>query len=673
MIFFQNTNKMLIMSKKIPVGVDVLKDKIKRISGRAGVYRMISAGGNVLYVGKAKNLKKRLTNYTHLDKLSIRIRQMVEQVADLIVIETPGETEALILENDLIKQYRPYYNVLLKDDKSFPFILITSDFPPRLQKYRGHKNIKGDYYGPFASGLAVNKTITEIQKVFGLRTCPNTYYANRTRPCLLYQIGRCTGPCCDMISKEGYMERVAQTKAFLRGEKTKFQDILLQQMNELAAQMRYEEAAAVRDKIQFLNQIQSTDAQGSLGESDIIALYREGAKACIQIFFYRSDKASGNVFYMLENTDDESEAGFLSSFILQFYDTIPAPKHIYVSHKIEDGLAEALSQKAGYKIAVSSGPFKSLRKKLMQQALINAAQTFKQQVSDEETKEQTWNELRELLGIETLDKVEVYDNSHIQGASAVGAMIAANMDGFQKNWYRRYNITGLYNMGTKHNTSIKSNAKSDNHGQMEDAEARRGLSVPGVHDALSTEATVQLSMRTDLERFNDDFGMMREVLTRRLTRGMKENDLPSAMIIDGGKGQLSSVMEIFDELGVKGIALMSVAKGEKRNAGKETLYLSTAPTTPINLDEKSNLQHLIQRLRDEAHRFAIGTHRQKRAKNMFHETLKDIEGIGNKRKKDLMAHFGSVREIAGASIAQLMRVPGISEKIAKKVYTFYHG
>lgn len=673
MIFFQNTNKMLIMSKKIPVGVDVLKDKIKRISGRAGVYRMISAGGNVLYVGKAKNLKKRLTNYTHLDKLSIRIRQMVEQVADLIVIETPGETEALILENDLIKQYRPYYNILLKDDKSFPFILITSDFPPRLQKYRGHKNIKGDYYGPFASGLAVNKTITEIQKVFGLRTCPNTYYANRTRPCLLYQIGRCTGPCCDMISKEGYMERVAQTKAFLRGEKTKFQDILLQQMNELAAQMRYEEAAAVRDKIQFLNQIQSTDAQGSLGESDIIALYREGAKACIQIFFYRSDKASGNVFYMLENTDDESEAGFLSSFILQFYDTIPAPKHIYVSHKIEDGLAEALSQKAGYKIAVSSGPFKSLRKKLMQQALINAAQTFKQQVSDEEMKEQTWNELRELLGLETLEKVEVYDNSHIQGASAVGAMIAANMDGFQKNWYRRYNITGLYNIGTKHNTSIKSNAKSDNHGQMEDAEAHKGLSVPGVHDALSTEATVQLPMRTDLERFNDDFGMMREVLTRRLTRGMKENDLPSAMIIDGGKGQLSSVMEIFDELGVKGIALMSVAKGEKRNAGKETLYLSTAPTRPINLDEKSNLQHLIQRLRDEAHRFAIGTHRQKRAKNMFHETLKDIEGIGNKRKKDLMAHFGSVREIAGASIAQLMRVPGISEKIAKKVYTFYHG
>lgn len=607
------------MNKKIQTGVEVLKEKIKRVSSRPGVYRMISAGGNVLYVGKAKNLKKRLTNYTHLDKLSIRIRQMVEQVADLIVIETAGETEALILENDLIKQYRPYYNVLLKDDKSFPFILITSDYPPRLQKYRGHKNIKGDYYGPFASGLAVNKTITEIQKVFGLRTCPNTYYANRTRPCLLYQIGRCTGPCCDMISKEGYMERVAQTKAFLRGEKTKFQDILLIQMNELAAQMRYEEAAAVRDKIQFLNQIQSTDAQGSLGESDIIALYREGAKACIQIFFYRSDKASGNVFYMLENTDDESEAGFLSSFILQFYDTIPAPKHIYVSHKVEDGLAEALSQKAGRKIIVSSGPFKSIRKKLMEQALINAAQTFKQQESSEELKEQTWDELRQLLGLEHLEKVEVYDNSHIQGASAVGAMIAANMEGFQKKWYRRYNIDG-------------------------------------------TRAQT-----------NDDFGMMKEVLTRRLTRGLNENDLPSAMIIDGGKGQLSSVMEIFNELGIKGIALMSVAKGEKRNAGKETLYLSTAPTTPINLDEKSNLQHLIQRLRDEAHRFAIGTHRQKRAKNMFHETLKDIEGIGDKRKKDLMTHFGSVREIAGASIASLMRVPGISEKIAKKVYTFYHG
>lgn len=619
MIFFEITNKILTMSKKTQIGVTVLQDKIKRISSRSGVYRMISAGGNVLYVGKAKNLKKRLTNYTHLDKLSIRIRQMVEQVADLIVIETPGETEALILENDLIKQYRPHYNVLLKDDKSFPFILITSDFPPRLQKYRGHKNIKGDYYGPFASGLAVNKTITEIQKVFGLRTCPNTYYAHRTRPCLLYQIGRCTGPCCEMISKEGYLERVAQTKAFLRGERTKFQEILMQQMNELAAQMRYEEAAAIRNKIQFLNQIQSTDAQGSLGESDLIALYQEGSKACIQVFFYRSDKASGNVFYMLENTDDESEAGFLSSFILQFYDTIPAPKHIYVSHKVEDGLSEALSQKAGRKISVSAGPFKSLRKKLMEQALINAAQTFKQQVSSDEAKEQTWNELKELLSLDTLEKVEVYDNSHIQGASAVGAMIAANSEGFQKKWYRRYNIDG-------------------------------------------TRAQT-----------NDDFGMMREVLKRRLSRGLHENDLPSAMIIDGGKGQLSSVMEIFEELNIKDIALMSVAKGEKRNAGKETLYLSSAPTTPIHLDEKSNLQHLIQRLRDEAHRFAIGTHRQKRAKNMFHETLKDIEGIGDKRKKDLMAHFGSVREIAGASIASLMRVPGISEKIAKKIYTFYHG
>lgn len=617
------------MSKKTEIGVKVLQEKIKHVSLRPGVYRMLSKEGTVLYVGKAKNLKKRLTNYTHLDKLSIRIRQMVEQVADLIVIETAGETEALLLENDLIKQFRPYYNILLKDDKSFPFILITSDYPPRLQKYRGHKNIKGDYYGPFASGLAVNKTITEIQKVFGLRTCPNSYYAHRTRPCLLYQIGRCTGPCCNLITKEAYMERVLQTKAFLRGEKTKFQELLLTQMQELAAEQRYEEAAILRDKIQFLNQIQSTDASGSLGESDIIALYSENGTACIQVFFYRSDKATGNVFYMINHTDDLTDSDLLSSFILQFYDTIPAPKYVYTSHLVAEGLEEALSQKQKRAVKISAGPFKSMRKKLMEQALINAKQTYVTQMTTAEIKDQTWEELRELLGIDALEKVEIYDNSHIQGTAAVGAMVAATKDGFQKNLYRRFNIDG-------------------------------------------TRAQT-----------NDDFGMMREVLTRRITRGMHENDLPSAMIIDGGKGQLSSVKQIFDELGVTDIALMGVAKGEKRNAGKETLFLyadhlgDSADGSPlvreIHLDEKSNLQHLIQRLRDEAHRFAIGSHRQKRAKNMFHETLKDIEGIGDKRKKDLMVHFGSVREIAGASIAQLMRVPGINEKIAKKIYTFYHG
>lgn len=605
------------MTKNPLIGVQVLIDKLKRISSRAGVYRMVSKTGTVLYVGKAKNLKKRLTNYTHLDKLSFRIGKMVEQVADLIVIETAGETEALLLENDLIKQYRPYYNVLLKDDKSFPSILITADESPRIQKYRGNRKTKGDYFGPFASGLAVSKTITEIQKVFGLRTCPNSYFSNRSRPCLLYQIGRCSAPCCECISKETYQERVRQTKAFLRGEKIHFQDELISQMNKLSAEQHYEEAAAVRDKIQFLNQIQSTDAETSMGESDIIALYTDGTQACVQVFFYRAGKATGNVFYLLQNTDDMSPGDILSAFILQFYDTLPPPKQIYTSHPVTEGLQQALSEHQKKTIKINSGPFKSIRKKLMEQALINAQTTYRQQVNTREVAEKTWKELQDLLHLSHLEKIEIYDNSHIQGASAVGAMVAATVSGFQKNLYRRFNIDG------------------------------------------------------SIAKTNDDFGMMREVLHRRLTRGLAENDLPSAMIIDGGKGQLSSAKQIFDELGITDVALMAVAKGEKRNAGKETLFLST-DSTPIHLDEKGNLQHLIQRLRDESHRYAIGSHRQKRAKNMFHETLLDIEGIGAKRKKDLMIHFGSVREIAGASLAGLMRVPGINEKIAKKIYTFYH-
>lgn len=601
------------------IGVQVIIEKLKNISARPGVYRMLSAGGTVMYVGKAKNLKKRLTNYTHLDKLSVRIHQMVEQVADLIVIETAGETEALLLESDLIKQYRPYYNILLKDDKSFPFILITADAVPRLQKYRGAKNIRGDYFGPFPSGLAVNKTIAEIQKVFGLRTCPDSYYAHRTRPCLLYQIGRCTGPCCDCISRDDYMERVRQTRAFLKGERIQIQDDLIRQMQSLSADLRYEEAAAVRDKIQFLNQIQSATPQGSLGETDIVALYTNEISACVQVFFYRSDKASGNTFYMLPHVEDMSPHDILSHFLLQFYDTLPPAKNILVSHSVDEAIESVLAQKHGKGVRISAGPFKGMRKKLMEQAVTNAETTYVQQMAAEKISHETWLELAELLGRKSLDKVEIYDNSHIQGAYAVGAMVAATESGFQKKLYRRFNIDGT------------------------------------------------------IAKTNDDFGMMREVLKRRLTRGRVEGDLPSAMIIDGGKGQLSAALDIFNELGVTDVALMAVAKGEQRNAGHETMFLSTDPTRPVHLDEKGNLQHLIQRLRDEAHRFAIGSHRQKRAKNMFHETLKDIEGIGDKRKKDLMIHFGSVREIAGASVAQLMRVPGINEKIAKKIYTFYHG
>ncbi len=599
-------------------GAELLRQKIQSVSHRAGVYRMLDAQGHVLYVGKAKNLKNRLTNYIRTDQLSNRIRQMVSHVADLIIIETAGETEAFLLENNLIKKFKPYYNILLKDDKSYPYIVITDDETPRLIRYRGERGRKGTYFGPFSSSLAVKKTVSELQKIFKLRTCNNTAFYNRTRPCLLYQIKRCSGPCCDCISKEEYLKSVQEAKNFMKGEKSEIQRVLQHKMEELAAAFQYEEAALVRDKILALHHIQDTDSETVIKQTDFAAIYIKNGQGCLQLFFYRGGHAEGNIIQMLPDINNDNLDEILSSCLMQIYDKIPAPRQLYISEPVENGLSEALSEKAGYTVHISSGPFRGARKKLMNQALKNAEQTFNARQNETQIKVAVWEELRQLLQIDRLDKVEVYDNSHIQGTAAVGAMIAANIDGFQKKWYRRFNIDG-------------SNAKT-----------------------------------------NDDFGMMREVMYRRLKRGIVENDLPSAMLIDGGKGQLSSVQQIMDELGIHSIALLAVAKGEQRNAGKETLFLGTEPDKEIHLDLKSDLIHLIQRLRDEAHRFAIGSHRIKRAKNMFHETLTEIEGIGEKRKKALLQHFGSPRAIASASLEQIRRVEGISEKIAKKIYTFYH-
>lgn len=612
--------KGIIDSMTEKTGVQCLVQKLSTVSERSGVYRMLDENGVVLYVGKAKNLKKRLINYTHWDKLSNRIRQMVSRIRDVITIETAGEAEAFILENNLIKQYKPFYNILLKDDKSYPYILITRDEVPRLMRYRGARTVKGDYFGPFASGLAVSQTIKELQKIFGLRTCTNSYFSNRTRPCLLYQIGRCSGPCTGCITPELYAERVRQAKAFMRGESVDIQMELTRQMQDLAASEAYEQAAIVRDKILALNRIQNTDSETPLLQTDIVAVYRQGDSACIQVFFFRSGHAEGNTVHFLEQipTDDFSET--LASFLMQFYDKVPPPKQIITSEPLDNSLADALSQKADYAVHITFGRYlRGGRRKAMEQALKNAQRAYEQHVQESSIRTDVWEQLRVLLNISTLDKIEVYDNSHIQGSFAVGAMIAATVDGFQKKDYRRYNIDG-------------------------------------------TRAQT-----------NDDFGMMREVLLRRLSRGIAEKNLPSALLIDGGKGQLSSVMSILNELKINTIAVLAIAKGEKRNAGLETFYLGTDPDTPIHLDLKGDLIHLLQRLRDEAHRFAIGTHRAKRAKNMLHESLTDIEEIGEKRKKALILHFGSAREVAGASEEQLARVPGISAKIAKKIYTFYHG
>ena len=599
-------------------GADLIRQKLKTVSERAGVYRMLDAGGNILYVGKAKNLKKRLTNYTHPDRLSYRIRQMVSETSDLITIETEGEAEAFILESDLIKKFRPYYNILLKDDKSYPYILLTHEDTPRLLKYRGSRSIRGSYFGPFPSGLAVRETIKTLQKIFGLRTCNNTYFSNRSRPCLLYQIGRCSGPCTGQISSADYAKNVDQTLAFLRGDHLTLQDDLTRKMLEFSARQEYEQAAKLRDRLLALNQIQDTRTQNPINDTDVVGFYRQGDTACIQVFFYRSGPNGGNSIHFLKHLGDDSDSDILGSFLMQFYDRVPPPRRILMSLPPPPGLEEALSHKAGFPIRLSR-PARGQLTLLVQRAVQNATQSYRTQAQADDIRAEVWDELRTLLHLPRLDKVEVYDNSHIQGAFAVGAMIAATADGFQKKLYRRFNIDG-------------------------------------------TRAQT-----------NDDFGMMREVLTRRLTRGLTEGDLPSALLIDGGKGQLSAVLSILRDLHLDNLAVLAIAKGEKRNAGLETFYLGSDPETPIHLDLKGDLIHLLQRLRDEAHRFAIGTHRARRARNMFHETLTDIEDIGDRRKKALMLHFGSARAVAGASVDQLARVPGISRRLAEKIYAFYHG
>ncbi|MDD3668897.1 MAG: excinuclease ABC subunit UvrC [Alphaproteobacteria bacterium] len=596
-------------------GPAVFHKKLPHISHKPGVYRMLDAGGAVLYVGKAKDLRKRLTNYTLADKLTARIAQMVQKTADIAIIETAGETEALLLENDLIKQYRPPYNILLKDDKSFPYIVLTDDACPRVMKYRGRRAKTGSFFGPFASGAAVSQTLNEIQKVFGIRSCTNSYFAHRTRPCLQYQMKRCLGPCCRCVSDEDYRAQVAAARDFLLGNTSELQQRLTRQMQAEAAAQNYERAAALRDKITALNQIQDTRSGAPLTQSDIVAVHRDGTDACIQVFFYRSGRSEGNVAHFVKDIADITES--LESFLMQFYDAVIPPAHLLVSERVGGDLAQALSRRAGFAVSVQSGGFKNIKRTLMRQAVANARRAFKEEAAERGLNARTWDALQRMVRAPKLEKIEVFDNSHIQGAFAVGAQIVATRAGFQKKLYRKYNI-----------------------GQA----------------------------RTD-----DDFGMMREVMRRRLARGLADGDLPDLFLIDGGRGQLSSVLAVRNELGAGGPAVMAMAKGANRNAGNEIFYLGDAPATPVVLDGKSDVMHLLQRLRDEAHRFAVGSHRAKRAQNMLHSSLTDIGDIGGKRKKALMLHFGSARAVAGASVDQLMRVPGISRALAEKIYAFYHG
>jgi excinuclease ABC subunit C len=611
----------------IEAGVAAIRNVLKTLPVRPGVYRMQDARGDVLYVGKARALRNRVTNYTQVARLPKRLQRMVSQTRSLTIVTTRTEAEALLLEAQLIKRFRPAYNVLLRDDKSFPFILLREDHAfPRVQKHRGARRSKGSYYGPFASAGSVTRTLNALQKLFLLRSCSDSFFANRSRPCLLYQIKRCSAPCVDRISREDYGELVEDAKAFLAGKSTGVQTRLGKAMAEAAEAQDYELAGVYRDRLRALTYIQGSQtvhAEG-LGDADIFALACKGGAMCIQAFFIRGGQNWGHRAFFPAHTNDVPEAEVLSSFLVQFYEDMPPPRRILVDRDLPDRplLEEALCERGGHKVAIDR-PQRGDRRKLMEQARRNAEEALERRMAETTTQGRLLRELADTFELpEPPKRIEVYDNSHIMGTNATGAMIVAGPEGFRKNNYRKFNI-------------------------------KRPETQPG-----------------------DDFAMMREVLERRFARLEKEDpdrsggDWPDLLLIDGGKGQLSAVCEILEDAGVHDVPVVAVSKGPDRNAGREIFHMPGG--REISLPPNSALLFYLQRLRDEAHRFAIGTHRQKRAKSMTTSSLDEVPGIGPNRKRALLMHFGTARAVKGAALEDLERAPGISRTMARQLYDYFH-
>ncbi|SFL59674.1 excinuclease ABC subunit UvrC [Shimia aestuarii] len=610
-----------------PTGYACIHGYLKTLDGSPGVYRMLDAQARVLYVGKARNLRARVSNYARPGGHSGRIARMISETASMMFLTTKTETEALLLEQNLIKQLKPKYNVLLRDDKSFPNILVSKahDFP-QIKKHRGAKKEKGSYYGPFASAGAVNRTLNQLQKVFLLRNCSDAMFESRTRPCLLYQIKRCSGPCVDKISKADYAESVRDAERFLAGRSTQIQETLAKQMQAASDAMEFEQAASLRDRIKALTNVQS--AQGinprGVAEADVIALHMEKGQACVQVFFIRGHQNWGNRdFYPRVGAEIEA-AEVLEAFIGQFYDTKDPARQLILSHGIEnaDLMADALTQKLGRKVEILV-PQRGEKAELVAGAARNARESLARKMSETATQAKLLKGLAEAFDLEgPPQRIEVYDNSHIQGTNAVGAMIVAGPEGFMKNSYRKFNIKG---------------------------------------DALTP---------------GDDFGMMKEVLTRRFKRLLKEDPdrengmWPDLLLIDGGAGQVSAVAEIMREMGVEDIPMVGVAKGVDRDAGKEEFH--RVGQRVMALRHNDPVLYFVQRLRDEAHRFAIGTHRAKRAKAIGATPLDDVPGVGATRKRALLAHFGSTKAVSRANLADLKAVDGISDALAETIYDYFH-
>ncbi|MFQ6546666.1 excinuclease ABC subunit UvrC [Aestuariibius sp. 2305UL40-4] len=611
-----------------PKGYACIAAYVKQLDASPGVYRMLDEQARVLYVGKARNLKARVTSYSRpSNQHSARITRMIRETASMMFLTTKTETEALLLEQNLIKQLKPKYNVLLRDDKSFPNILVGREHSfPQIKKHRGAKKEKGDYYGPFASAGAVNRTINQLQKVFLLRNCSDATFDSRTRPCLLYQIKRCSAPCVGYVSEDEYAGLVKDADRFLQGKTTAVQAQLADEMRAASEAMEFERAAALRDRIRAMTQVQS--AQGinpqGVAEADVIALHQGGGQACVQVFFIRANQNWGNRDYYPRVGEDVDASEVMQAFLLQFYGDKEPPRLVLLSHGVddEDLVCEALAQKAGRKVELAV-PQRGEKAELVSHALRNARESLARKMSETATQAKLLRGLAEAFDLaEPPGRVEVYDNSHIQGQYAVGAMVVAGPEGFEKGQYRKFNIRG------------------------EEL-------TPG-----------------------DDFGMMKEVLTRRFKRLLKEDPdrqsgtWPDLLLIDGGAGQVSAVHEIMSELGVEDIAMIGVAKGIDRDAGKEEFHRTGK--RPMALRHNDPVLYFVQRLRDEAHRFAIGTHRAKRAKAVGATPLDEIAGVGAARKRALLAHFGSAKAVGRANLADLKAVDGISESLAQKIYDHFH-
>jgi excinuclease ABC subunit C len=607
-------------------GVAAIREVLKTLPRRPGVYRMQDSRGDVLYVGKARALKNRVTNYTQVAKLPKRLQRMVAQTRSMTIVTTRTEAEALLLEAQLIKRFRPPYNVLLRDDKSFPFILLREDHSfPRIQKHRGARRIKGQYYGPFASAGSVTRTLNALQKLFLLRSCSDSYFENRSRPCLLYQIKRCSAPCVGRISEQDYDELVDDAKAFLAGKSTGVQARLSKLMAEAAERKDFELAAVYRDRLRALTYIQGSQtvhAEG-LGDADVFALACKAGTVSIQAFFIRGGQNWGHRAFFPAHVNDVPEAEVLSSFLVQFYEDMPPPRRILVDRDLADQalLEEALCERSGHKVGIEV-PQRGSRRKLMEQAKRNAEEALDRRLAETTTQGKILRELADMFELAEVPKrIEVYDNSHIMGTNATGAMIVAGPEGFRKNNYRKFNIKSA--------------------------------------------------------QTNDDFAMMREVLERRFGRLEKEDpdrqsgEWPDLLLIDGGKGQLSAVCEVMEDMGVHDVPVVGVAKGPHHGReGREVFHLPGG--REITLPPNSALLFYLQRLRDEAHRFAIGTHRAKRAKSLTTSTLDDVPGIGPTRKRALLMHFGTARAVKGAALEDLEKAPGISRATARQVYDYFH-